>query len=661
MSDAGSLGGGAGGAPPVSYAIVVRTADEEGAGVDRSVYLKIHGEQGSLKPVELGTGGVAIPAGRRGPFSRNSTSHFAVTRASVGDLTHVEVWHDAANAWGLVSVEVRVGDSQWTFSARARVPGQTQLDKEGRGARGQSTRLRGEFARVSTGATRFHLAARFGRTEELEGMLARGDFEVDAPDKLGRTAAHYAALYGAQPALELLAEAGARFLRRDNDGRHCLHHACANLVDTADVVRLVLRVAGPEARERGDAAAPIDTDEDEARVLCSDKDAFGKTPAHFAAAAGHVDVLQLLESRAGGQTATVDTGDGNDVTPLLLAAMHGQASALLCLIDLGAGLSHADALGMNLLHHAAGRGQAALLREVLERDLAPRHRQALAEAVNQADSAGQTPILVAAQHGRLGTAKVLYEHGGNMYARDKDNNTFLHLAAVSGAAELLAYGAAKLKVNEENLFGFTPLHVAIEKDNEAAVAWLVRNDANVHKKLLSGETPIEFARQRGVEGIVYAIEEALSRQIVVPPGSDTAGPTRRSSRFYGGAAGNEPPKNAAVAAAAAAAASAALEASGMLAGELEDEEAGGAGPSARAGSSVFSHATAKSRAVEEAARPLRERSPEEVARDEANRIVSAENDNLRRLAEHLEAALREKSQEIARLQKEEAARASAFV
>ena len=41
---------------PVRYHIIIKTADRHAAGIDSAVMLKMHGEKGSAKPIELGLG-----------------------------------------------------------------------------------------------------------------------------------------------------------------------------------------------------------------------------------------------------------------------------------------------------------------------------------------------------------------------------------------------------------------------------------------------------------------------------------------------------------------------------------------------------------------------------------------------------------------------------
>ncbi|CAN0368821.1 unnamed protein product, partial [Ectocarpus sp. 8 AP-2014] len=57
----------------------------------------------------------------------------------------------------------------------------------------------------------------------------------------------------------------------------------------------------------------------EGRIACDAKDRFGKTPLHWAAGQGHVDIVLALMDAG----ALVDSRDHFKATPLMLAALGG--------------------------------------------------------------------------------------------------------------------------------------------------------------------------------------------------------------------------------------------------------------------------------------------------------------------------------------------------
>ncbi|CAM9327967.1 unnamed protein product, partial [Ectocarpus sp. 13 AM-2016] len=57
----------------------------------------------------------------------------------------------------------------------------------------------------------------------------------------------------------------------------------------------------------------------EGHIACDAKDRFGKTPLHWAAGQGHVDIVLALMDAG----AMVDSRDHFKATPLMLAALGG--------------------------------------------------------------------------------------------------------------------------------------------------------------------------------------------------------------------------------------------------------------------------------------------------------------------------------------------------
>ncbi|KXJ09906.1 Ankyrin repeat domain-containing protein 55 [Exaiptasia diaphana] len=87
--------------------------------------------------------------------------------------------------------------------------------------------------------------------------------------------------------------------------------------------------------------------------LLNGKDFSGKTPIHFAAAAGHVDALQELITE---KFANIGLGDAEDRTPLHWAAATGHALCALVLLRAGADKDCVDKDGASPLMYAQQRG-----------------------------------------------------------------------------------------------------------------------------------------------------------------------------------------------------------------------------------------------------------------------------------------------------------------
>lgn len=105
-----------------------------------------------------------------------------------------------------------------------------------------------------------------------------------------------------------------------------------------------------------------------ARLIERDADVnkTGWTPLHYAAAGGHESVVRLLLDHY----AYVDAESPNQTTPLMMAAMYGNAASVALLLDAGADVTLRNAVGLGALDFAE-RGQRKESYELIARRLKP--------------------------------------------------------------------------------------------------------------------------------------------------------------------------------------------------------------------------------------------------------------------------------------------------
>ncbi|KAJ3332292.1 hypothetical protein HDU76_000720 [Blyttiomyces sp. JEL0837] len=116
--------------------------------------------------------------------------------------------------------------------------------------------------------------------------------------------------------------------------------------------------------------------------------------------------------------------DGENITPLHVAARYGSLTAAKFLVEKGAKLDINDAEGMIPLHVAkylAQVGGPTLINQRFD------------------DGHGNTALLTAATNGDLDLVQSLLELGAEMNMRDLDGNTLLHYASGSGSLELMKF------------------------------------------------------------------------------------------------------------------------------------------------------------------------------------------------------------------------------
>ncbi|XP_035263897.1 ankyrin repeat domain-containing protein 50 [Anguilla anguilla] len=326
------------------------------------------------------------------------------------------------------------------------------------------------------GRTPLIAAAYMGHREALEALLAHGA-RVDAADADGRTALCVAAMCvpsaaggrGHAEVVSALLDRGADPSHRDKDGMTPL--LLAAYEGQAAVMELLLE-AGADVDEsaglRGTASAAV-------------------TPLLAAASMGH----EAAVSAALFWGATADAIDGEGRTALSLAAGRGSAGAVRLLLDRGLDENHKDHLGWTPLHAAACEGHRAVCAALTEGGSLAR--------VAEPDNEGRTPLVLAAQEGRLAAARLLLDRRSPVDHRGYDGRSALAAAALEGhaeVAELLVRRGADTDVRDAE--GRPLLYLLVLEGRLDAAALLVREGgAPLESRDAEGRTALHAAAWLG--------------------------------------------------------------------------------------------------------------------------------------------------------------------
>ena len=188
------------------------------------------------------------------------------------------------------------------------------------------------------------------------------------------------------------------------------------------------------------------------RVDTAIAEADGATALHWAAHWDDLETARLL-LQAGAQ---VDTANALGVTPLALAATNGSAAMIGELLKGGANPNTALAnSGETVLMLAARTGHVEAVKTLLARNA----------AVNAKGTPRvQTALMWAASEGHGDVVRVLIEGGADVHARSSEGFTPLHFAARGGDVAttrlLLDAGAT---IDDPDKAGRTPLLVAVHR------------------------------------------------------------------------------------------------------------------------------------------------------------------------------------------------------
>jgi ankyrin repeat protein len=173
------------------------------------------------------------------------------------------------------------------------------------------------------------------------------------------------------------------------------------------------------------------------------------TPLHSAAWGKHLDVVQLLLEDGAEVDAQTDEGE----SPIMTATLRGQLEIVEILLALSADPHAVDTYGSNLMDLAGASGNvklAELFQKVGVKTINPLHLAAgigdfktvenllqAGRSINEQDSFGATPLLVATVAGREDMVEFLLDRSADPLIEAKDGYSLLHGAAFSGKKSLV--------------------------------------------------------------------------------------------------------------------------------------------------------------------------------------------------------------------------------
>ena len=354
------------------------------------------------------------------------------------------------------------------------------------------------------GGNSVHSAERDSNVTEMKLTLPRG-FSVDSRNATGRTPLMNAALNGNVQVVKSVIKRGADPSLMDNRGWNTLHYA-AHGGDT-DMISLIHTHLPNIESKTGEGETPLMVAaahgklhavkwflEKGATVACGNNR--GCSTLHCAAQGGDTDIISLIHTHL----PNIESKTGEGETPLMVAAAHGKLHAVKWFLEKGATVACGNNRGCSTLHYAAQGGDTDII------SLIHTHLPNIESKTGE----GETPLMVAAAHGKLHAVIWFLEKGATVACESNIGWNTLHCAAKGGDIDIISLIHTHLpNIESKTGEGETPLMVAAFLGKLHAVKWFLEKGATVACKGNRGWNTLHYAAHGGDTDIISIIHTHL--------------------------------------------------------------------------------------------------------------------------------------------------------
>lgn len=306
----------------------------------------------------------------------------------------------------------------------------------------------------------------------LEQLLAYQP-AINLADKAGTTPLHLAVKLGKMTAVKRLLNLGAKVQTADKQGNTPLHYAAA-LPDGQEFVKL-LHAKGAELNALNNE---------------------GNSPIFLSANTANFQALQELG-------ADLKIVNKNNESVIAAFTSREDKTTGLELIKkaqgFGVDINVTDSYLQNALHRSIRFNSPTLSLELVKAKI----------NLNQADSEGNTPLMLAVRNRSLYHVKLLIEQGANVNLANRFGKTALQQSIELGEEELFnLLLAAKAEINTKDTDQRSPLLTALANNKADLAAKLIALGADVNIRSKGEWTALHYAAQLGNKDLVKLLLDA---------------------------------------------------------------------------------------------------------------------------------------------------------
>lgn len=439
---------------------------------------------------------------------------------------------DTALARELLVWAIRHGDQQ-TLDAFIKAAGTENADEFGRtplhyavmsGSDTAVQRLLAARASITQadrfGATPLMLAAEGESASILDVLTKVNDADINAKDSVGNTALFYAARVGRTDHVQQLLAAGAAFDLANVDGWTVVDAAAKG--DHPDTVQVLRKVGAVGHLKTSVVREGAGIDPTRGGELYK-----GWPP--IAIAASRNDAKMVAGLLASGARADEPTPQRD--TALLVAAKYRAAAVIAPLLKGGANPATFDEGGETALGYAAAHGEPDVLDALLQKGVSPNTRgpseepaivraarahdddvvkrliDAGADVNLRLDATGMSALMVGATASNADLTQMLLTAHARVEMRDKIGRDGLWFAADAGSVEIVGQLLAAGAPVEANRKQQSPLFAAVQAGRASVVEYLIRKGLSPNAQGPGGDTPLIAAAARGDSAVVKVLVE----------------------------------------------------------------------------------------------------------------------------------------------------------